>query len=339
MYKYLGTMFTPKLVWTRCQKTLALQAQKGLFLIRKYCYACDGLPVDLQFELFDKMILPVLLYSSEVWGFMVANDIEKIHTRFCRYVLSVPSHKPTIAVLSETGRVPLYVHYFKRCIKYWLKVIAMPAQRYPKACYEMLYNLDQQGRMTWASSVRLLLYKYNFHEVWDQQGVADRNAFFREFSCRIKQVYMDEWEYDIGQASKLSLLRSVASSCIEVESYLCNPKLLRKYRAGVTKLRCSAHTLRIEKGRHSNELIADRVCKLCELSGHYVLDDEYHFMLHCPALSQLRTVYLPDTIVNTPVYGDLLTLLKSEDGNVQLSIAAYIYHASKHRTCLLSEIV
>ena len=88
-YKYLGSIFTPKLVWSQCQKTLALQAQKGLFLIRKFSYACEGLPVDIMFELFDKMISPILLYSSEIWGFEHANEIEKMHIKFCKQVLGV----------------------------------------------------------------------------------------------------------------------------------------------------------------------------------------------------------------------------------------------------------
>lgn len=50
-YKYLGVIFTPKLVWTQCQKTLSTQAKKGLFLLRKYNYVCNSLPVDVLFEL------------------------------------------------------------------------------------------------------------------------------------------------------------------------------------------------------------------------------------------------------------------------------------------------
>ena len=338
MYKYLGVVFTPKLVWSECQKTLAMQAQRGLFLIRKFSYACDGLPVDLHFELFDSMILPILLYSSEIWGFNVANDVEKVHLQFCKSVLGVPSHTPTLAVLSETGRVPLYVYYFKRLVKYWLKILQMPGHRYPKACYIMLHTLDQQGRSTWASSVRLLLHKYNFHDVWDQQGVGDVNAFLREFTTRVKQVYIDEWEYDISQSSKLSLLKSLASPCTEIESYLTNVRILKKYRSGIAKLRCSVHNLRIEKGRHTGELMAERVCKLCEKTGVYVLDDEFHFMVHCPALAQLRSVYLPAQVVTSPSYKNFMDLMQSDDENVQLGLASYIYHAIRQRTQLIDVV-
>ncbi len=96
-YKYLGAMFTPKLVWTLCQKTLATQAKKGLHLLRRYDYTCNGLPIDLQFELFDAMIAPILLYGSEIWGFTVAEHVERVQTDYCKYVMGVPSPgRPTM---------------------------------------------------------------------------------------------------------------------------------------------------------------------------------------------------------------------------------------------------
>ncbi len=337
-YKYLGSMFTPKLVWSLCQKTLATQALRGLFLITKYNKACDGLPVPLQFELFDKMIAPMLLYSSEIWGFAVAKDIERIQTSFCRRVLGVPSHTSTRAVLAETGRLPMYVKYFKRCVNYWLKVIEMSENRYPNACYKMLYQLDLHGRTTWASSVRLLLTKYGFHDVWVQQGVGNKIAFFREFSHRVKMTYIEEWEYDVSQSSKLSLFRSLKSNCTDQESYLLNVNLW-KYRSGIAKLRCSAHTLRIEKGRHVNELVADRVCKLCTKNDNFILEDEYHFILCCPAFVDLRITYLPELAVAQPSYNAFIELLKDDDATNQRNMAQYIFHASKLRGELLKDLL
>ena len=123
-----------------------------------------------------------------------------IQTDFCKYVLGVPSHTSNIAVLGETGRLPLYVQYYKRCIKYWLKLLLMPSHRYPKACYSMLYRLDQNGRSTWASSVKHLLQKYGFHDVWNEQGVGNTVLFLNIFTERVQQVYVEEWEHDVSQS-------------------------------------------------------------------------------------------------------------------------------------------
>ena len=331
-YKYLGAMFTPKLVWTLCQKTLAAQASRGLYLLKKYNYACNGLPVDVQFDLFDKMIAPILMYSSEVWGFAVADRIERVQTGFCKYVLGVPSHTPNIAVLAETGRLPMYVQYYKRCIKYWMKLLNMPNTRYPKACYNMLYLLDQQGRKTWASSVRQLLCMYGFRGVWDMQGVENVSLFLREFTDRVKQKYITEWEYEVAQSSKLYLFRMLNSECDNMQSYLYSVNF-KKYRSGLAKLRCSAHSLRIEKGRHLNELTADRVCELClKNRSVYVLEDEYHFVMCCPSFSDLRESYLSEI---TQSYECFLNLLCDTDEDTVIRVASYIFQATKLRSNLI----
>lgn len=335
-YKYLGTVFTPKLVWTQCQKTLASQARKGLYLLRKYNYACNTLPIDVQFELFDSMISPILLYSAEIWGFDVADNIEKVHIGFCKYVLGVPSHTCTVAVLAETGRHPMYIHYYKRCIKYWLKLLNMPESRYPKACYTMLYSLDQQGRTTWASAIRQLLCKYGYQEVWEAQRVENRTVFLREFSQKVLETFNLEWEESVAQSSKLSLFRELKPDGIGRESYLFNVTI-KKYRASIAKIRCSAHELRIEKGRHKGELMADRVCKLClKEQDQYILEDEFH-LFTCPSYSELRTKYLPELAAGQFTYEMFIELLRNENENVQINSASYVYQAFKRRLMLLQE--
>lgn len=330
-YKYLGSLFTPKLIWSGCQRTLCAQAKRGLFLIRLYDNACGGLPVDLLFDIFDTMIAPILLYSSEIWGFDVANCVEKVQTDFCKSVLKVPTHTSNLAVLGETGRYPLYVKYYKRCISYWLTILQMPDTRYPKACYKMLYCLDQQGRHTWASSVKMLLCKYGFREVWDEQGVGNPAVFFTEFTERVKHVYFENWEYDVSQSSKLCLFRAIKSAGISRESYLYNISY-KTHRSSLAKLRCSSHNLSIEKGRHANVQVAERVCKFCLTNTDtVVLEDEYHFILRCPAYADLRAHYLADYMADTD-YERFIVLLKDENPDVQRNLAMFIFNAQKLRS-------
>ena len=116
------------------------------------------------------------------------------------------------------------------------------------------------------------------------------------------------------------------------ESYLENVTIF-KHRSCLSKLRCSAHTLRIEKGRHVNELMADRVCTLCQLDDIYVLEDEYHFLLCCPYYYTLRETYLSDWI--EPTYELFIALLMNDNVETQRNLAAYVYHAVKLRNELL----
>ena len=71
--------------------------------------------------------------------------------------------------MGDCGRLPLYVQYVSKCIKYWLKIIHMNDNRYPKIVYELLFDLDSNGRRTWPSDIRTLLYRYDFGVVWISQ--------------------------------------------------------------------------------------------------------------------------------------------------------------------------
>ena len=52
-----------------------------------------------------------------------------------------------------------------------------------------------------------------------------------------------------------------------------------KDRISMTKLRLSHHKVMIEKGRHDNIETCNRFCSFCP----NCLEDEYHFLMLCPA--------------------------------------------------------
>ena len=68
-YKYLGTVFSYNNKFMKAIKAQCSSANiKQFFLFLKKCRKLD-LPLDIQHDLFDKCILPILLYGSEIWSF------------------------------------------------------------------------------------------------------------------------------------------------------------------------------------------------------------------------------------------------------------------------------
>ena len=66
-YKYLGIYFTCGGSFNTAKKYIAEQANKALFSLLKKINSLS-LPRDLQLELFDRTIKPILLYEAEIWG-------------------------------------------------------------------------------------------------------------------------------------------------------------------------------------------------------------------------------------------------------------------------------
>ena len=138
------------------------------------------------FDLFDKVVVPVLCYGSEVWGYERQERIERVHTKFCKRVLGVSNNTSNVAVLGECGRYPLFTVYFCKCIKYWLKMLRLPNNSLSKACYKLSKRFDESGRKTWCSKVRHLLNPYGFNEVWEAQGVANDEVFRNVFRQQVQ---------------------------------------------------------------------------------------------------------------------------------------------------------
>ena len=76
----------------------------------------DKLPIDLQFDLFDKMVMPVILYGCEIWGYKNLGTLEILHLKFCKLVMKLKSSTPDVMVYGESGRFKVEYYAKKRMI-------------------------------------------------------------------------------------------------------------------------------------------------------------------------------------------------------------------------------
>ena len=110
-------MFTPKFKWTLSKKTIALRAEKALHLLYMHNSKC----VNIMLDLLDKIVLPILLYGSQIWGTDWDDVIEKVHISFCKRIRHVNAKTPNTVVLKKLGRYPVALHYYTTCLQYIIK--------------------------------------------------------------------------------------------------------------------------------------------------------------------------------------------------------------------------
>ena len=104
-YTYLGLLFNYNGNLCHSRKKLVDQARKALYALYRKKYNL-AIPVDLQLKLFDSLVTPILLYSSEIWGFECISNIEKIHLQFSKRDISDRSSTLNFMVYGELGRFP-----------------------------------------------------------------------------------------------------------------------------------------------------------------------------------------------------------------------------------------
>ena len=66
----------------------ATQAQKAILSLKRLQYKCVFLHVNVAIELFDKQILPILIYGSEIWGYEFSPAIENVQTSYLKKAYS-----------------------------------------------------------------------------------------------------------------------------------------------------------------------------------------------------------------------------------------------------------
>ena len=327
-YKYLGLIFSSRLSWSKTISTLRHQAEKAIIAVKIIFNKCGGLPTNVAFHLFDTLVLPILCYGSEIWGYQCYADIEIVHGAFCKYILGTSSQTPNSAVLGECGRLPLYTHYKVRCIKFWLKILKLDSSRLPRASYDMLYSFDNVGRKNWATEIKHMLYGYGFGEVWVNQSVGDVNMFLYLFKQRVVDVATQEWH------SEISTLPKLISYCqfkytLSVESYL-DVISWKRHKIALARFRCGNHQLSIERNRGILDR-NQRLCPYCIQNNIAVIEDEYHFLLICPLYNHIRLKFSKLSAANKNVHM-FIHIMKSSDEETIRQTASYIYHSmSVHR--------
>ena len=81
------------------------------------------LPIDIQCELFDHLVVPMLLYGNKVWGYQNLSQIEKFHKRFLKHPLKVNRGTANCMVYGEVGRFKVDSLVDRRMINFWLCIV------------------------------------------------------------------------------------------------------------------------------------------------------------------------------------------------------------------------
>ena len=114
---------------------------------------------------------------------------------------------------------PFAVHYMSKCVKCWLKLTQKPGNRYPYVYYNMLRSYDDSGRITWATHVKMLLYKYGIGHFWLSQGFGDETMSLKEFKPRFSDCFVQDLHHDKTVSHKLNYYANCKST-LEPQRYL-----------------------------------------------------------------------------------------------------------------------
>ena len=74
-------------------------------------------------KLFDSCVEPILLYGCEVWGYENVDILEKVQTKFCKFIFGVSKYSRNMPVYGELGRYPLSIQIKQRMVRYCTRIL------------------------------------------------------------------------------------------------------------------------------------------------------------------------------------------------------------------------
>ena len=113
------------------------------------------------------------MYCSDIWGVKQYEGIERVQFLARKKFLRVGLKSSNSALLGDCVRIPVFVKSQINVIKYWLRLLSLPEERWTKnviICF-ICFSYSNFGKDNWFAYVRDILCITGFADAWYNQGV------------------------------------------------------------------------------------------------------------------------------------------------------------------------
>ena len=253
------------------------------------------IPAKTSIRLFHTFISPILLYNAENWAVLsdkgiknfhnntilddtYGSKIDVVHRKLLKFILGVSKSSPSIAIYGDTGEVPVSLKSYRLALNFWHRVSSLPDTYLVKKA--LLENIEL--RTNWITTIEKLINRFNLAD-----KIGNHKKFKKITKNEIDKAYLNYWKTELMRAdvSRLAFYREIKED-FKIENYLHIENF--ENRRAIAKIRCSSHSLEIEKGRHKNIPSTERICKLCDKGE---IESEQHFLLKCDKYDTLKNKY------------------------------------------------
>lgn len=361
-YKYLGVIINYRGEFNEGKQDLQLRAQKAYFKLRKLLNI-DIINPKLYLDIFDKTVVPIATYASEVWGsfntdtrrymqnkspeYLYDEHIcEKPHLKLCKILLGVNQKASNHASRSELGRYPIMITIIANILCYRARLEKDKSTSILKETFNDDTMIASKDKTNWYSCTEEILRYLNLDRTflcrYSSKTIRKRviHKLKQSYDSYFRSSIFNDHRKDANENNKLRTFRLFKQN-IKYEPYLdlhISKNIMKQY----TQLRLSAHKLNIEIARYikcpkelrTEQKLAARKCTNCDLN---VDENEIHFLLECNKYDNIRTPFLNeihDICMNTRHLNKEQTfiwLMSNEDKSVMIKSIKFVNECFKLR--------
>ena len=147
-YTYLGVVFNYNGNFKKAISKQVSQAKRAMFSLLSKATNLQLAP-DTTLKLFDALVLPILLYGCEVWGFGNTTYIETFYRNFIKKLLKLNKSTANCMVYGEIGKAGLQIACTCTMVNFWSRIVTGNQSKYVSRIYSLMemrtYNTHPNG--------------------------------------------------------------------------------------------------------------------------------------------------------------------------------------------------
>ncbi len=283
-YKYLGVYLDEYLTFTKATDILATAGGRALgAMINKY-KSLNDLGYDTYTKLYDSLVSPIIDYGSSIWGYKSYESLDRVQNRATRFFMGVHRFAPILGHVGDMGWGSNKSRWKLNILRLWNRLVEMDDNRLLKKVF--LWDRDQHSnnnKSNFCAQVKQILTDCDKRSSYTNQNAVDIG--------NMKAIFMEKdvnnWENSVKDKCKLDFL-ALIKPAFGVEPFV-KLNISRYERSLLAQLRYGILQIQLETGRYNNEKRGDRLCKICD-EGR--VEDQYHFVFHCPAYDDKRNIFM-----------------------------------------------
>ena len=173
-FVYLDVTFTHNVSFTKHKNHLLEQGRKAIFSVLRKIKKLN-LPIDMQLQMFDCMVVPILLYGSEIYGYEKSDIIESLFLQFYKIIMCFKKSTPNAILYGELGRYPADILIKSCMIGFWKRLVCGKRDKISCILYNLMYKMHTQNFYfsKWLDCVQNTLNSCGFSKYWIHQKVPE----------------------------------------------------------------------------------------------------------------------------------------------------------------------
>ena len=172
--------------------------------------------------------------------------------------------------------------------------------------------------MKWFDFIKNILDQCGLSCFWNDINGVNTKWLVETVKMNLKDQFKQTWLTDLNTNNKC-INYIIFKPNFGFEGYLL--KLDFRLRMLLCKFRLGKSKLPIERGRYNNIPREQRYCELCNSN---IIGDEFHFILECTVLNELRFKFLPKHCHNYPNIIKFPSLLNSKSIIILKKLCKYV---------------